>query len=103
MPTTARETHSPEPWRHDPADGAIIIAGPLDRPVAIAEVFHVGGAEAANARLMRAAPEMLTFVRNIAARDGQHVFHLSPGAPHAPDCPPCVARALLARIEGDRS
>lgn len=99
MATTERVQPSPEPWRHDPADGALIIAGPLDRPVAIAEVFYVGGAEGANARLMRAAPEMYRTIEHLltllgAMPDGGRplpVFMLD-----AMD----EAGALLAKIDG---
>jgi hypothetical protein len=96
--------HSPAPWSlrarksRLPGDSeeGIVALDILSRGRLIGSVTIRADLPAkANAALMAAAPELLAFVRDVAEWICAEVV---PGRPGCGECPPCLARALVARI-----
>lgn len=86
------------PQLRAPAPVVTLAFGLVERPyISISE---------ANARLIAAAPEMLAVVEIIADRKCENYGHITcldplPGAlPDPSPCPPCRARAAIARATG---
>jgi hypothetical protein len=94
--------HSPGPWQWEPGDPTIESpSGGLICTIAqhanIRTAMHTGeGFNSADARLIAAAPELLTLLREYVVGDFEGEFH---GQEMGTGIRP-RARALIARVEG---
>ena len=85
------DKHTPGPW------GVVFKAGAWlvrSNGRAIAQLVAHDPQDEANARLIAAAPEMLTLLNRVNC---SRTLHMD-GQPFVKGCPGCDARALLARI-----
>lgn len=111
--TTENQSHTPGPWSNDriwDTPESRIHARVEGIPVALAEVFSMrnGGEKEANARLIAAAPELLTLAHQYAAEcaecagSGKVEMLSASGHPAGEiDCEDCAdIRAVIAKAEG---